>query len=182
MSAIAAIKERYNNLDYDLRRLLVIACCLVVVLITAYVMIFGHLKKLETSKIAREQTLTEMMILKQRHKEAAIASARLTNRIAAVTSEDTPALLIEQSGISIRGGIQSKPLPRSEQNGLIEDGAEITLNGLTANELVNLLHRLEQHQKPVILRHFNAKTNFDDPARIDLIISLALLRAAADGR
>ena len=182
MSTIAAIKERFNNLDHDLRRLLIIACCLTAVLITAYVMIFGHLKKLEIRKASREQTLTEMMILKQRHREASIAASRLTNRLAAVTTEDTPALLIEQSGINIRGGIQSKPLPRAEQDGLIEDGAEITLNGLTSNELVNLLHRLEQHQKPVVIRRFNAKTNFDDPSRIDLIISLSLLRAAAEGR
>lgn len=181
MSAIASLKERYDSLDHDSRRTLIVAVGLLVALVIGYALIFSHLSRLEARKTSRERTLAELLVLQQRHREAAAGAQRLTNRLAAVTPEDTPALLIEQSGIVARGGVQSKPLPRREQNGVLEEGAEITVAGLNANELVNLLHRLEQHPKPVALRRFAAKTRFNDPARLDTVLNLSLLRPAPAG-
>ncbi|CAH2031552.1 hypothetical protein [Trichlorobacter ammonificans] len=181
MNLVTVLKERYEALDHAGRRTAAIACCLALALLTAYALLFGHLARLEARKTSREQTLAELLVLQQRHKEASAGALRLTNRLAAVTPEDTPVLLIEQSGIVTKGGVQSKPLPRREQSGVLEEGAEITIAGLSANELINLLHRLEQHQKPVAVRRFVAKTRFNEPARLDAVITLSLLRPAPAG-
>jgi general secretion pathway protein M len=52
------------------------------------------------------------------------------------------------------------------------------IEGLTANELVNLLHRLEKGAKPVILKKLLVKSRFDDPAKLDVTLTLALIKAA----
>lgn len=181
MTIVDTIKERYNGLDPANRRILAILTGIALILATVYGLILGHLNSMEIKKAAREKSLAELLVLQQRHREAAIGAQRLTNRLAAVTAEDNPVLLLEQSGIVPRGGIQAKPLPRRETNGILEESSEITISGLSANELVNLLHRLEQHPKPVALRSFTAKTRFNDPAKLDAIIALALLRPAPSG-
>ena len=181
MTVLDTIKERYNGLDQANRRILAILTGIVVILATAYGLILGHLSSMEIKRTSREKSLAELLVLQQRHREAAIGAQRLTNRLAAVTAEDNPVLLLEQSGIVPRGGIQAKPLPRRESNGVLEETSEITISGLSANELVNLLHRLEQHPKPVAVRKFTVKTRFNDPAKLDTVITLALLRPAASG-
>lgn len=181
MTILNTIQERYTSLDPANRRIIAILVCVSLVLATAYILILGHLRDMEIKRTAREKSLAELLVLQQRHAEAAIGAQRLTNRLAAVTPEDNQVLLLEQSGIVPRGGIQAKPLPRRETNGVLEESSEITISGLSANELVNLLHRLEQHPKPVALRRFAAKTRFNDPAKLDAVITLALLRPAPSG-
>jgi len=181
MTILDTIRERYNALDQENRRILAIVTGTVVILVTAYVLIIGHLSRLELQRASREKVLAELLVLQQRYREAAMGAQRLTNRLAAVTAEDNPVSLLEQTNIVPSGGIQAKPLPRTESNGVLEESSEITISGLSANELVNLLHRLEQHPKPVAIRKFNAKTRFNDPAKLDAVITLALLRPAASG-
>lgn len=176
MKAVEAIRERYKSLDYGQRKTIGIALCIAMSLLTAYSLAFSYLETMETRRGSREKVLAEMLLLQQRHREASATAQRVANRLSAVTAEDSPALLIEQSGITAQGGVQSKPLPRQEKNGVIEEGAELTVSGLSANELVNLLHRLEQHQKPVVVRRVAFKTRFNDPARIDAVLTLALLK------
>jgi general secretion pathway protein M len=52
------------------------------------------------------------------------------------------------------------------------------MEGLTSNEAANLLFRLEKGAKPVLIKRASLKTRFDDPARLDLTLTVALLKAA----
>lgn len=176
MSKLADLKTWYAELDEELRRLLLMLLAAVAFLIIAATAVQQHLVQLERRKLSRETTLTELMSLRVRHQEAQGDANRIRNRLSLVTADDSPATIIEQTGIAARASIQSKSLPRQERDGLIEEAAEVTVAGLSSNELVNLLFRLEQHPKPVVVKRFSARPRFNEPARIDLTMTVALYR------
>lgn len=172
------IKEWFLSLDQRSRQLLLMAAAALLLILVGYSTLHSHLNKLGKQKLSREQTLQELLVLKQRHQEAVGGSQRLNNRMAASTAADTPATVVEQTGLVPKGGIQSKPLPRQERGNLIEESAELTLSGLSLNETVNLLHRLEQGSKPLIIRKGLIRTRFNEPAKLDLTLQVGLLRPA----
>lgn len=89
--------------------------------------------------------------------------------------DDTPAKLVEEIGI--RGkGIKVTPLKGEERSGGIEDAADVRIDGLTANEVINLVYRLEKGSRPVTLKKANLRVRFDDPSRFDLALVIALLK------
>jgi general secretion pathway protein M len=176
MISLTDLKNWYAELDEDLRRLLLLLIAALALLTIAYTALQQHLTKLERHKRSREATLTELMSLRVRYQEAQSDANRVRNRLSLVTADDSPATVIEQTGIATRAAIQSKALPRQERDGLIEEAAEITVAGLSSNELVNLLFRLEQHPKPVVVKRFSARPRFNEPAKLDLTMTVALYR------
>ncbi len=134
----------------------------------------GRLRK---KLAAREGEVAEMLLLKQRYLEANAVAQKLTNRLAATRPDDSPAKLIEEIGIKGKSS-QIKPIKGEEGNGFVEDAIEAKLEGLSANEAVNLLYRLEKGTKPVVIKKALLKTRFDDPAKLDLTLTIALLKPA----
>ncbi|HTP64534.1 MAG TPA: hypothetical protein VMJ66_04010 [Geobacteraceae bacterium] len=180
MNYLKLLAEQYLRMDSRLRvRIgigIAVLLCLAILLSAANDRI-GRLKKKLAS---READVAEMMVLKQRYLEANANSLRLSNRLAATRPDDTPAQIIEEIGI--RGkGTQIKPVKGEEHGGFLEDAAEVKMDGLTANETVNLFFRLEKGARPVSIKRALIKTRFDDPSRLDLTLTVALLKAAPQG-
>jgi general secretion pathway protein M len=136
---------------------------------------------LEKRRRARETDLVEMMTLKQRFLAARLASQRFAGRLSGVRGDDTPARVIEEIGIKGKSS-RVTPLKGDQTAGRAEDAAEVKLEGLTANEAVNLLHRLELGSRPVLVKKANLKTRYDDPSRMDLTLTIALIKATAQGQ
>jgi general secretion pathway protein M len=99
----------------------------------------------------------------------------LTGRLASLKSDDSPAKIIEEIGIKGKG-IKIAPVKGEDRRGVIEDAAEIRIDGITLNEAVNLIYRLEKGGRPVTIKKCNLRTRFDDPSRCDLIMTVALLK------
>jgi len=138
----------------------------------------GRIASLEKKRISREADLTEMMLLKQRHRAASAGAQKLANRLSAVSADDSVAKLLEEIGIKGKNS-QIKPLKGEDRPGMVEDAAEVKIEGLSANETINLLHRLEKGAKPVVIKKANLKTRYDDPAKLDLTLNVALLKPAS---
>lgn len=171
------LRERFSAMEpaARLRAGWVIAVLLLLAIV--YSALHDRIARLEKQRVSREAALAEMMLLKQRHREASVGAEKLANRLSAVTADDSPAKLLDEIGIKGKNS-QIKPLKGEERPGIIEDAAEIKLEGLSLNETVNLLHRLEKGAKPVVIKKANLKTRYDDPAKLDLTINLALLKPA----
>ena len=169
--------ERFTEMEPATR--LKAGYCIAALLLLAivYSALHDRIVKLEKKRSSRETDLTEMMLLKQRHREASAGAQKLSNRLSAVTAEDSVAKLIEEIGIKGKNS-QIKPLKGEERPGVVEDAAEVKIEGLSANEMVNLLHRLEKGVKPVVIKKANHKTRYDDPARLDVTLNIALLKPA----
>jgi len=173
-----SLREQFNEMEpaVRLRTGIIIATLLLLAII--YSALHDRIVKLERKRVSREAALTEMMLLKQRHREATAGAQKLSNRLSAVTADDSPSKLIEEIGIKGKNS-QIKPLKGEDRPGFSEDAAEIKLEGLTANETINLLYRLEKGTKPVVIKKANLKTRYDDPSRLDVTLNIALLKPAA---
>ncbi|RNC68141.1 MAG: general secretion pathway protein GspM [Desulfuromonadales bacterium] len=177
MNQIHLLRNGWNSLDRQTRLrwgYAVIAALALAVLLS---LASDRIALLEKKRLRREADLVEMMALKSRIIEARTASQRLTNRLAAAQGSDSPARIIEDIGIKGKSG-RITPMKGEERGGFVEDAAEVKIDGLTANEAVNLLHRLEKGPRPVIVRKALIRTRFDDPSRLDLTLTVALLRPA----
>ncbi len=137
---------------------------------------------LAKKRLAREADIVEMLQLKLRYLEANAGAQKLANRLAATRPDDSPAKIIEEIGIKGRNtqikAVKGDDLP----GGYVEDAAEVRIEGLSANEAINLIYRLEKGSRPVTFKKTLIKTRFDDPAKLDLSLTIALIKAAAPGQ
>jgi general secretion pathway protein M len=171
------LRDRFAEVEPDVRLKIGGGIAALLFLAILYSALHDQITKLERKRVSREAALTEMMLLKQRHREASSGAQKLSNRLSAVTADDSPAKLFEEIGIKGKSS-QIKPLKGEDRPGYLEDAAEIRIEGLSANEMVNLLHRLEKGAKPVVIKKANLKTRYDDPAKLDVALNIALLKPA----
>lgn len=133
--------------------------------------------ELERKRAARETVLKELLPLRAAYRSAKMSFDQQAGRMATVRPDDSLARIIEEIGI--RGkGVKIAPLKGEERNGIIEDTADVRIEGLTANEMVNLVYRLEKGSRPILLKKANLRVRFDDPSRFDLALTTALLKPA----
>jgi general secretion pathway protein M len=172
-----SLTERFNEMDQAARLKTGYFIAALLVLAIGYSAVNDRIGKLEKKRASRQADLGEMMLLKQRHREASVGAQKLANRLSAVTPDDSVAKLIEEIGIKGKNS-QIKPLKGDDRPGFTEDAAEVRIEGLSANEVVNLLFRLEKGAKPVVIKKANFKTRYDDPAKLDISLNIALLKTA----
>jgi len=170
-----SLSERFSEMEPATRLKVGYIIAAILLLSIIFSALHDRIVKLEKKRISREADLTEMMVLKQRHREASVGAQKLSNRLSAVTVDDSVSKLIEEIGIKGKNS-QIKPLKGEDKPGIIEDAAEVKIDGLSANEVVNLLYRLEKGVKPVIIKKANIKARYDDPAKLDLTLNVALLK------
>lgn len=177
MKQLDFFRDAFRDMDAPTRLRLGIGIALVLLLAIAFTTTSGAISGLSRKRVAREADLKELMLLKQRYLNLKKESERLANRLATVKADDSPGRVMEEAGFKGKP-VQIRPLKGEERGGVQEDLAEVKIEGLTANELVNLLYRLEKGSKPVILKKLLVKTRFDDPAKIDVTLTLALIKSA----
>ena len=180
MNYLNVLAERYHHLDSRVRLRLGIGIAIFLFLTVLFSTANDRIGRLKKKLAARDSDIAEMLVLKQRYLEANAVSQKLANRLTASRPDDTPARIIEEIGIKGKGS-QIKPLKGEERRGYLEDAAEVKMDGLTLNETVNFLFRLEKGARPVVIKKALLKTRFDDPSRLDLTLTIALLKAAPQG-
>jgi general secretion pathway protein M len=181
MKYLDLLKDSFNRLDSRtrVRAGVALACLLLLAIILTG--LNGRVALLAKKRTVREADLAEMMVLKQRYQEATMISQRLANRMAATRTDDSPAKIIDEIGIKGKGS-QFKQIKGESRGGYIEDAVEARIDALTANEAVNLIYRLEKGSKPIIIKKAVIKTRFDDPSKLDLTLTIALLKPAPKGQ
>ncbi|HEX2770137.1 MAG TPA: hypothetical protein VHN12_12735 [Geobacteraceae bacterium] len=181
MNYLNLLAEWYHHLDNRTRIRMGIGVALLLSLAIILSMTNDRIGRLKKQLAAREADVAEMLVLKQRYQQANAVARKLANRLEATRPDDSPARIIDEIGIKGKGS-QIKPLKVEERGGYLEDAAEVKMDGLTLNEAVNLLFRLEKGTRPVVIKKALLKTRFDDPARLDLTLTIALLKAAPQGQ
>ena len=169
-----------QGLDSRTRQRVGIALALFLAIVIALSAVNSRISALERKRAAREADIAEMMRLKLRHQEANVGAQRLANRLLATKPDDSPAKIIEEIGIKGKSS-QIKPVKGEEIPGYVEDAAELRMEGLSANEAVNLIYRLEKGARPVTVKKALIKQRFDDPSRLDLSLTIALIKPAPGG-
>jgi len=174
-------REQYHRLESRDRLRVGIGIALFLFLLILFSTVNARIGLLKKKLAAREADIAEMLVLKQRYLEVNSVARKLANRLAVTRADDSPAKVIDEIGIKGKGS-QIKPLKTEERGGFLEDSAEVKIDGVTANEAVNLLFFLEKGSRPVVIKRALLKTRFDDPARLDLTLTIALLKTAPQGQ
>jgi general secretion pathway protein M len=133
--------------------------------------------ELEHRRTVREAVLKELLPLRAAYRSAKATSDQQVGKMAALRPDDSLARIIEEIGIKGKG-VKIVPLKGEEHNGALEDVADVRIEGLTANEAVNLIYRLEKGSRPISLKKINLRVRFDDPSLLDLAMTSALLKPA----
>ncbi|TSK06794.1 MAG: general secretion pathway protein GspM [Geobacter sp.] len=170
-----------QGMDSTIRQRIGIALAVLLAIVVALSAINSRITTLEHKRAAREADITEMMRLKLRYQEANAGAQRMANRLMATRPDDSPAKIIEETGIKGRGS-QIKPVKGDDIPGYVEDAAEVRMEGLSANEAVNLIYRLEKGTRPVTVKKALIKQRFDDPSKLDVALTIALIKPAPAGK
>ncbi|NVN89212.1 MAG: general secretion pathway protein GspM [Desulfuromonadales bacterium] len=133
--------------------------------------------QLERKRAAREEVLKELLPLKVAYRAAKQSADRVAIQMSGVRPDDSPAKIIDEIGIKGRS-VKIAHVKGEERNGILEDASDVRIEGLTANEALNVLYRLEKGGRPLLLKKSNLRVRFDDPSRFDLMLTLALLKPA----
>jgi len=178
MKLLEQIRTTWNDLDRQARLRAGYVLIALLAAGVAWSALAGKTAGVEQKLKAREAVLKELLPLKVSYRAAKQSSDLLAGRMAMLRTDDSPAKIIEEIGIKGKG-VKISPLKGEERNGLIEDAADVRVDGLTFNEAVNLIYRLEKGSRPLLIKKTSLRVRFDDPSRCDLTMILALLKPAA---
>lgn len=177
MRPLEIIREGWQGLDSRTRLWCGYALIALLAVAVGWSALSAKVDALEKKRTAREAVLKDLLPLKAAYLSARQASDQLSSRMASLRPDDSPAKIIEDIGIKGKS-VKIVPLKGEDRSGFTEDAADIRIDGLTLNEAVNLLYRLEKGSRPLIIKKCNLRVRFDDPSRCDLTVILALLRPA----
>ncbi|MGD0584678.1 MAG: hypothetical protein ABSA86_02735 [Oryzomonas sp.] len=175
MSLLAELQDFWRDLDSRARLTAGYVLIALLAVFLGWSALAGRTAALEQKRKAREAVLKELLPLKALYRTAKQSSDTLAGRMASVRPDDSPAKIIDEIGIKGKG-VKISPLKGEEHNGMVEDAADVRIDGLTANEAINLVYRLEKGNRPVLLKKANLRVRFDDPSRLDLALTIALLK------
>lgn len=171
----ADLVDAWRDLDHRSRLRCGYALIAILALSLGWSALAARTAALERTRAAREAVLKELLPLKAAYRSAKSISEQQAGRLAALRPDDSLARVIEEIGIKGKG-VKLTPLKGEERSGFIEDVADVRIEGLTANETVNLLYRLEKGSRPMTVKKANLRIRFDDPSRFDLALTIALLK------
>jgi general secretion pathway protein M len=175
MRLLEIIKEYWLGLDSRTRLWAGYAAIILLVAAVGWSALDARVQALEKKRAARETVLKELLPLKVAYVAARQTSDQLKGRMATLRPDDSPAKIIEDIGIKGKS-LKVVPLKGDERTGFVEDAADVRIDGLTINEAINLLYRLEKGGRPLLVKKSNLRTRFDDPSRCDLTLVLALIK------
>ncbi len=177
MRPLEIIREWWQDLDARTRLWIGYALIALLVAAVGWSALNSKVSALEKKRDAREAVLKELIPLKVAYLSARQSSDQLKGRMASLRPDDSPAKIIEDTGIKGKS-VKIVPLKSEERNGFIADTADIRIEGLTLNDAVNLLYRLEKGSRPLVINKCNLRVRIDDPSRCDLSLIMALLKPA----
>lgn len=80
------------------------------------------------------------------------------------------------SGLGIKKNVASfKPLETRADKGYEQSGVEVKVEGVTLNQLMNLVYRMEKHESLLLVREFSMKSRFDNPDIFDARLHVELV-------
>jgi general secretion pathway protein M len=177
MRLLEIIRENWQNLDGRTRLRCGYALIVLLVAAVGWSALSARVGALEKKRAVRETVLKDLLPLKAAYQKARQSSDQLNGRIATLRPDDSPSKIIEDIGIKGKS-VKIAPLKGEDRSGFTEDAADIRIEGLSFNEAVNILYRLEKGNRPLVIKKYNVRARFDDPSRCDLTLILALLKPA----
>lgn len=79
-------------------------------------------------------------------------------------------------GIGIKDNIISiKPMEEEKEKGYIKNGIDVKIEGITLNQMVNLLYKIENFRNLILIKSFIMKSRFENPDILDITMHSVLI-------
>lgn len=117
---------------------------------------------------------------KLKHEYAAelAKAAPLRKRLDQTRPGQSAGSIVEEiaSGTGIKKNIASfKPLEARSDKGYEQSGVEVKVEGVTLNQLMNLVYGMEKHENLLLVREFSMKSRFGNPDLFDARLQVELV-------
>ncbi len=106
----------------------------------------------------------------------------LRNKLRFPGVDGSTGTVIEEIGDSI--GLHKKitsfkPLEEGLVNGYMEKGVQVEIEGVTLNQVVNLLYKIKGYKNLLLVRDFSMKSHFQNPDLLDITVQVILVTRPA---
>jgi hypothetical protein len=150
--------------------LMIVVVFILTVMILVFTGNFNSKNMLLKTQIKELQSLTGIVMRLKgvvETKEKRIASARAKGVVSTVEQ------ILKTLGIKAK---TIKPLDKKKTNGFTEEVADIEVENIDLNHVVNLLYRIDNSPSPMKINSALTKTGFENPDRFTVKLSVSLLR------
>jgi general secretion pathway protein M len=151
------------------------AVCVAVIFVLATNAIVGRVEKRAQP---RKASLKAFYAQKEEYIKESAVVAPLEKKLLLPPSGVSPVAIIGEigAGIGIKSNISSfKPFEDKALKGYVKNGVEVRVEGITLNQLVNLVYGIENYRNLLLIKDFSMKSRFDNPDIYDVTAQVVLV-------
>jgi general secretion pathway protein M len=127
---------------------------------------------------AKSEELTAFNRMMEEYEAEGREMAPFQKRLKHLLQTESAGALMEEIGSEIGVSKQMasfKAIDAKQEKGYYKNGVQVKLSGISLNELLNLIYRIENHKSLLVIRGFSMNAHFDDPALLDAEIQVVLV-------
>ncbi|MEE9542201.1 MAG: hypothetical protein V3V95_00275 [Thermodesulfobacteriota bacterium] len=176
---LSALKQRFTRVEGSNYYLFIGALVITVIIFIALTNSFASKREARVSR--RKAELNEFLRLAGEYKGETASIEHLRAKLRVSGEGVSTGTLIEEIGaeLGIKKNITSfKPAEESGeglQSGYMEKGVQVDIEGVTLNQVVNLLYRIRAHRNLLLIKDFSMKAHFANPDLLDLTVQVVLV-------
>jgi general secretion pathway protein M len=163
------------NLRPD-RRLLISAAAVIIVVVSVLLVTTSLSLKKENSALMSQKE--EMLLLKEDFLELSKKISSVEGKKSLVKVEGIiPAIdeIFRSTGLAQK--VKSvKPTAVRDKKYAVEEEADVEVEKVSMNELVNILYRLENAPMVLLIKKARLKTSFEDPTLLNITMTIGLVK------
>ncbi len=173
---LSALKERlarFEGLSYYLS-----IGVLVLIVIVFMALTNSFASKREKRVIRKKAEFGEFLSHASEYEKNSASIEHLRAKLLLSGAQVSTGTILEEIGAEL--GIQKKitsfkPLEEALANGYVEKGVLLDIDGVTLNQVVNLLYKIRGHRNLLLIRDFSMKAHFANPDLLDLNVEVVLV-------
>ena len=159
-----------QSLDRQTIVMLILSLAGIFIIVTLTVMTKGQ----QVTNNALEKQIGQIKSLGSKASEAVGFVRDMEKKIAAHRSRGVVSEISDiLESIDIKASM-IKPLARKKTNGFIEERAEVEVEKIDLNAIVNLLYRLRSSPAPIIIRGMKMRADFEEQEKFTLNLTISL--------
>ncbi len=138
----------------------------------------GAIGRVEKRAQAKKAALLAFYVKKEEYLKESAEAAPLEKKLLLPQSGESPVAVIEEIGasIGIKSNINSfKPFEDKALKGYLKNGVEVKVEGITLNQAVNFVYRMENYRNLLLIKDFMMKSRFDNPDIYDITMQVVLV-------
>lgn len=138
-------------------------------------------RNLDTRISTRQRQLGEMAALQQRYQQLQRRVGEAERRLAKTADFSLFAYVEGLAGqmISKENLVSMRPQPPTVREDLREEAVEVRLEKVRLDQLVRLLHAIDENEALLTVKSLKIKTRFDNRSQLDAVLTIASYRRNA---